>query len=153
DLNIVLPEPLVPRHLRFTVRERLDNKGGVLLPLDERGVRDLAPVLRRDQVESIAVGFIHGYVNPVHERRAAEILADLLPHVPASLASDVSPEMREFERFSTTVANAYVQPLMARYLHRLEQDLRGIGVLAPLFMMLSGGGLTTIDTACRLPIR
>jgi N-methylhydantoinase A len=153
DLGIVLPEPLVPRHLRFTVAERLDNQGRMLLPLDECGVRDLAPVLRREQVESIAVGFIHGFVNPAHERRTAEILADLLPDLPVSLASDISPEMREFERFSTTVANAYVQPLMARYLRRLEQDLRSIGVTAPLFMMLSGGGLTTIDTACRFPIR
>jgi N-methylhydantoinase A len=153
DLNIVLPEPLVPRHLRFTVRERLDNEGRVLVPLDERSVRDLAPVLRREQVESVAVGFIHGFVNPAHERRAAAIIAELLPDVPVSLASEVSPEMREWERFSTTAANAYVQPLMASYLRRLEGDLRGIGVTAPLFMMLSGGGLTTIDTACRFPIR
>jgi N-methylhydantoinase A len=153
DLNIVLPEPLVPRHLRFAVRERLDNEGRVLLPLDERGVRDLVPLLRREKVESIAVGFIHGFVNPAHERRVADILAELLPDVPVSLASEISPEMREWERFSTTVANAYVQPLMARYLRRLEQDLRGIGLAAPLFMMLSGGGLTTIDTACRFPIR
>jgi N-methylhydantoinase A len=153
DLNIVLPEPLVPRHLRFTVRERLDNEGRVLLPLDERGMRDLVPMLRRERVESVAVGYIHGFVNPAHERRTAGILAELLPDVPVSLASDVSPEMREWERFSTTVANAYVQPLMARYLRCLERDLRGIGVAAPLFMMLSGGGLTTIDTACRFPIR
>jgi N-methylhydantoinase A len=153
DLNIVLPEPLVPRHLRFTVRERLDSEGCVLLPLDERGVRDLVPVLRRERVESVAVGYIHGFVNPAHERRTADILAELLPDLPVSLASDVSPEMREWERFSTTVANAYVQPLMASYLRCLERDLRGIGVAAPLFMMLSGGGLTTIDTACRFPIR
>jgi N-methylhydantoinase A len=153
DLNIVLPEPLVPRRLRFAVRERLDNEGGVLLPLDERGVRDLVPRLRSEQVESVAIGFIHGFVNPAHEQQAAGILAELLPDVPVSLASDVSPEMREWERFSTTVANAYVQPLMARYLRRLERDLRAVGVAAPLFMMLSGGGLTTIDTACRLPIR
>lgn len=153
DLNIVLPEPLVPRHLRFTVRERLDNEGRVLLPLDERGVRDLAPVLQREQVESVAVGFLHGFVNPAHERWVAGILAELLPDVPVSLASEVSPEMREWERFSTTAANAYVQPLMARYLRRLEHDLRDIGLSAPIFMMLSGGGLTTIETACRFPIR
>ncbi len=153
DLNIVLPEPLVPRHLRFTVRERVDNEGHVLLPLDEREVRGLAPLLRREQVESVAVGFIHGFVNPAHERRVAGILAELLADIPVSLASEVSPEMREWERFSTTVANAYVQPLMARYLQRLEHDLRGIGVAAPVFMMLSGGGVTTIETACRFPIR
>jgi N-methylhydantoinase A len=153
DLNIVLPEPLIPRRLRFTVRERLDNEGRVLLPLDERSVRDLAPVLQREQVESVAVGFLHGFVNPAHEQRVAEILAELLPDVPVSLASDVSPEMREWERFSTTAANAYVQPLMARYLQRLERDLRDAGLAAPIFMMLSGGSLTTIDTACRFPIR
>jgi N-methylhydantoinase A len=153
DLNIELPEPLVPRHLRFTVRERLDNDGRVLLPLDERGVRDLAPVLRREQVESVAVGFLHGFVNPVHERHTAAILADLLPEVPVSLASDISPEMREWERFSTTVANAFVQPLMANYLRRLAGDLNEVGITAPVFLMLSGGGLTTIDTACRFPIR
>jgi N-methylhydantoinase A len=104
-------------------------------------------------VESIAVGFLHSFVNPAHERRARAILAEDLPGVPVSLSSDVSPEMREWERFSTTVANAYVQPMMARYLRRLEAELHGIGMTAPLFLMMSGGGLTTIETACRFPIR
>ena len=153
DLNIVLPEPLVPRHLRLTVPERLDRQGRVLLPLDEAAVRALVPELEREAVESIAVGFLHGFVNPAHERRTAEILGEALPGVPISLASEVSPEMREWERFSTTAANAYVQPLMARYLRRLERDLREIGLAAPIFMMLSGGNLTTIETACRFPIR
>jgi N-methylhydantoinase A len=153
DLNIVLPEPLVPRHLRLAVPERLDNEGQVLLPLDEAAVRALAPVLRAEGVRSIAVGFMHGFVNPAHERRTREILAEALPEVPVSLSSEVSPEMREWERFSTTVANAYVQPLMASYLGRLETALRGMGMAAPVFLMLSGGGLTTIETACRFPIR
>ncbi len=153
DLNIVLPEPLVPRHLRLTVPERLDNEGKILLPLDEAAVRALVPVLQREAVESVAVGFLHGFVNPTHERRVRDILAEMMPEMPVSLASDVSPEMREWERFSTTAANAYVQPLMASYLRRLEADLRGIGMTAPIFMMLSGGGLTTIETACRFPIR
>ena len=153
DLNIVLPEPLVPRYLRLPVPERLDNEGRVLKPLDEAAVRALVPVLRREAVESIAVGFLHAFVNPEHERRAARILAEALPDVPVSISSDVSPEMREWERFSTTAANAYVQPLMARYLRRLEADLRAEGLAAPVFLMLSGGGLTTIDTACRFPIR
>ncbi len=153
DLNIVLPEPLVPRYLRLPVPERLDNEGNVLLPLDVAAVRALTPVLMREGVESIAVGFLHAFVNPVHERRVRDILAEELPDIPVSLSSDVSPEMREWERFSTTVANAYVQPLMARYLRRLAEELRAIGSAAPLFMMLSGGGLTTIDTACRFPIR
>ncbi len=153
DLNIVLPQPLVPRHLRLPVAERLDNTGAVLRPLDEAAVRALVPALRRARVESAAVGFLHAFVNPAHERRARDILHEELPDIPVSLSSDVSPEMREWERFSTTVANAYVQPLMARYLRRLEDGLRGLGATAPVFLMLSGGGLTTIETACRFPIR
>ncbi len=153
DLNIVLPEPLVPRYLRLTVPERLDNTGKILRPLDEEAVRALVPVLRREGVESIAVGLLHAFVNPVHERRIQAILRDALPDIPVSLSSEVSPEMREWERFSTTVANAYVQPMMARYLRRLEADLHAAGAAAPLFLMMSGGGLTTIETACRFPIR
>jgi N-methylhydantoinase A len=153
DLNIVLPEPLVPRYLRLTVPERLDNTGKILRPLDEAAVRALIPVLQQENVESIAIGLLHAFVDPVHERRIQAILRDALPDMPISLSSDVSPEMREWERFSTTVANAYVQPMMARYLRRLEADLRAEGAAAPLFLMMSGGGLTTIGTACRFPIR
>ena len=120
DLNIMLPQPLVPRHLRLPVAERLDNEGQVLVPLDEAAVRALVPKLRAEGVESIAIGFLHAFVNPTHERRARDILPEALPDVPVSLSSEVSPEMREWERFSTTVANAYVQPLMARYLRLLE---------------------------------
>jgi len=153
DLNIVLPEPLVPRYLRLTVPERLDNEGNVLLPLDEDAVRALVPPLRDEGVESVAIGLLHAFVNPAHERRVRDILAGALPDVPVSLSSDVSPEMREWERFSTTAANAYVQPLMARYLRRLETELRALGLAAPIYLMLSGGGLTTVETACRFPIR
>jgi N-methylhydantoinase A len=153
DLNIVLPEPLVPRHLRLGVPERLDRAGRTLLPLDEGAVRALAPYLENHAVESIAIGFLHGFVDPAHERRTAEILGEELPGIPISLASEVSPEMREWERFSTTAANAYIQPLMAGYLRQLERNLCEIGLAAPIFMMLSGGNLTTIETACRFPIR
>ncbi len=153
DLNIVLPEPLVPRHLRLPVPERLDNEGNVLLPLDVGAVRALVPALRREGVESIAVGLLHAFVNPAHERRVRDVLAEELPDIPVSLSSEVSPEMREWERFSTTVANAYVQPAMARYLRGLADGLRAIGISGPLFLMLSGGGLTTVETACRFPIR
>jgi N-methylhydantoinase A len=153
DLNIVLPEPLVPRYLRLPVPERLDNTGKILRPLDEAAVHALIPVLRQENVESIAIGLLHAFVNPVHERRIQAILHDALPDLPVSLSSEVSPEMREWERFSTTVANAYVQPMMARYLRRLEADLHAAGAKAPLFLMMSGGGLTTIETACRFPIR
>ncbi|WP_428483630.1 hydantoinase/oxoprolinase family protein [Rhodopila sp.] len=153
DLNITLPEPLVPRHLRLPVPERLDNTGQVLLKLDEAAVRALIPVLRDERVESIAIGLLHAFVNPIHEQTIQAILRQELPDVPVSLSSEVSPEMREWERFSTTVANAYVQPMMARYLRRLEADLHAAGAAAPLFLMMSGGGLTTIETACRFPIR
>ncbi len=153
DLNLVLPEPLVPRYLRLTVPERIDHTGTVLVPLDEEAVHALIPLLAREQVESVAVGFLHAFVNPVHEARVAAILAAARPDLFVSLSSQVSPEMREWERFSTTAANAYVQPLMARYLGRLEAGLRDLGLAAPIFLMLSGGGLTTVETARRFPIR
>ncbi len=153
DLNITLPDPLVPRHLRLPVPERLDNEGKVLKPLEEAAVRALVPVLKAEKVASVAVGFLHAFVNPVHERRTREILAEALPDLPITLSSEVSPEMREWERFSTAAANAYVQPLMASYLRRLEAALAEMGMKCPVFLMLSGGGLTTIDTACRFPIR
>ncbi len=153
DLNIVLPEPLVPRVLRLPVPERLDRDGRVLRPLDVVALRAHLPLLRREAVQSVAIGFLHAFTNPAHEQQAREIVQEALPEVAISLSSEVSPEMREWERFSTTVANAYVQPLMARYLRRLERALREMGLAAPVFLMLSGGGLTGIDTACRFPIR
>jgi N-methylhydantoinase A len=153
DLNIDLPRPLVPRRWRLAVRERLDNKGTVLRPLDEEAVRAQVAFMRAEGIESLAIGFLHAFVNPAHERRAAEIVAEMWPELPVSLSSEVSPEMREWERFSTTAANAYVQPLMARYLRKLEAGLRETGLTCPLFLMLSGGGLTTLEIAARFPIR
>ena len=153
DLNIDLPQPLVRRRWRVTVPERLDNTGKVLVPLDEAALRQQVEFLKGEGIESLAIGFLHAFVNPVHERRAAEIVREMWPGMSVSLSSEVSPEMREWERFSTTAANAYVQPLMASYLGRLEVGLRAAGVACPLFLMLSGGGLTTIETAARFPIR
>jgi N-methylhydantoinase A len=153
DVNIDLPPPLVPRRLRFPVRERVDASGRVLVPLDEQGVRDLADRLKALGVESLAIGFLHSFTNPAHERRARDILASRLPGVAITLSCDVSPEMREYERFSTACANAYVQPLMSRYLGNLERLLQERGFRCPLFLMLSGGGLATIDTAVRFPVR
>ncbi|MFC3002025.1 hydantoinase/oxoprolinase family protein [Falsiroseomonas tokyonensis] len=153
DLNIDLPQPLIPRRWRLTVPERLDNEGHVLLPLDEAALRAQVAVMRAEGIESLAIGFLHAFVNPAHEKRAAAIVHDMWPDLPISLSSEVSPEMREWERFSTTAANAYVQPLMASYLRRLEKGLAAGGFTCPLFMMLSGGGLTTLDTAARFPIR
>jgi N-methylhydantoinase A/oxoprolinase/acetone carboxylase beta subunit len=153
DIFIEKPDPLVPRTLRYTVPERMDARGGVRLALDEAAVERLAGTLRADKVESVAIGFLHSYANPAHERRAAEILARLLPKMRISLSCDVCPELREYERFSTTCANAYVQPLMARYLEQLRQRLATDGFGCPLLLMTSGGGLTTLETAIRFPIR
>jgi N-methylhydantoinase A len=153
DVNIDLPLPLVPRRLRLPITERTDAAGRVLVPLDEASVERAVEELRRQQAEAVAIGFLHSFTNPAHERRVGEILADRLPGIPVTLSHEVSPEMREYERFSTACANAYVQPLMGRYLEHLRRDLAAAGLRCPLFLMLSGGGLTTIETAVRFPVR
>ena len=153
DINMEKPTPLVPRRRRFVVAERLSAAGEVILPLDEAAVESLAAQLETNRVESIAIGFLHSYVNPVHEQRAHEILSAALPNVTFTLSSEVAPEMREYERFSTACANAYVQPIMTRYLRRLEAELKGQGFGCPLFVMLSGGGVADIETGIRFPIR
>ncbi len=153
DVNIDLPPPLVPRRLRRVVPERVDARGRVVRPLDEGAVEMLAERLAADGVESVAIGFLHSYVNPVHEERTRELLAKRLRGVTMTLSSEVSPEMREYERLSTACANAYVQPMMGRYLVNLESLLQDTGFNCPLFLMTSGGGLTTVETAIRFPVR
>jgi N-methylhydantoinase A len=153
DVMIDRPRPLVPRYLRLPVRERLDRDGRVLIPLDESAVEAALPVLDEQGVESVAIGYLHAFVNPAHEQRTAEILQAARPDLSITLASEVCPEIREFERLSTACANAYVRPLMARYLERLEGELRGLGFRCPFLLMTSGGGLTTMETAARFPIR
>jgi N-methylhydantoinase A len=153
DVNIDLPPPLVPRRLRCVVPERIDARGRVVTPLDEAAVTALAARLAADGVESLAIGFLHSYVNPRHEERVREILLQHLTGVTMTLSSEVSPEMREYERLSTACANAYVQPMMGRYLVNLEALLHDAGFVCPLFLMTSGGGLTTVETAIRFPVR
>jgi N-methylhydantoinase A len=153
DVFMDKPPPLVPRTRRLPVRERIAADGTVLVPLDEAGLRAIAQTLRAAEVEAIAIGFLHGYAHPRHERRAREILAPLLPEATICLASEVCPEIREYERFSTACANAYVQPLMAGYLARLRARLDAIGLAAPMYLMMSGGGVTTLEQAMRFPIR
>ena len=153
DISIEKPVSLVPRHLRLTVPERCDAQGGVRIPLDEQAVAALIPALKEAGVGAVAVSFMHAYANGDHERRVREILLAAMPDMSVSLSSEVCPEIREYERTSTTVANAYVQPLMGRYLRRLEAMLREGGYQGPVYLMTSGGGLTTIDVAARLPIR
>jgi N-methylhydantoinase A len=153
DVNIDLPPPLVPRRLRWVVPERTDARGRVIVPLDEAAVAALGPRLDAEGIESIAVGFLHSYVNPAHELRTRELLLEHLRGVTMTLSCEVSPEMREYERLSTACANAYVQPMIGRYLVNLETLLHEQGFVCPLFLMTSGGGLTTVETAIRFPVR
>ncbi len=153
DTQLVKPAPLVPRRFRFPVRERLDARGNVLVPLDAPQVRAIAARLREQRIEAVAIGFLHSYVDDRHEQAAARILREELEGVSITLSAEVSPEFREYERFSTACANAYIQPLMARYLGRFEAMRRERGVRCPMLLVLSGGGLTTVDTARRFPVR
>ncbi|MBW3097169.1 hydantoinase/oxoprolinase family protein [Pseudohoeflea coraliihabitans] len=153
DLTIELPRPLIPRRLRFTVPERMNADGTVFRPLDEAELERVGEALAEAGAEAVAIGFLHSYRNGVHERRAREVLSYSLPEVSFSISSEVAPEMREYDRFSTAAANAYVQPLMARYLDRLQARLNALEFTCPLLLMLSGGGLTTIDVAKRFPVR
>ena len=153
DVNIDRPQPLVPRRWRLTVPERMNAVGDVLTPLDPAAVEALLPRLVDEEIESVAVGFLHGYANPTHERLVRDVLATAMPDLSITLASDVCPEIREFERFSTACANAYVKPLMSRYLADLRDRLNAFGVGCPFLMMTSGGGLCSVETARRFPIR
>jgi N-methylhydantoinase A len=153
DVNIDLPPPLVPRRLRLPIRERIDAQGRVLTPLDEQSVARAIDTLETQHIEAVAVGFLHSFTNPQHERCVGELLAKRLPGVAVTLSSEVSPEMREYERFSTACANAYLQPLMGRYLGRLESELARAGMHCPMLLMTSGGGITATETAARFPVR
>ena len=153
DINIELPAPLVPRSQRLVVSERIGADGRILKPLNEDEVRALIPHLLEKEIQSVAVGFLHSYRNNAHEQRVREIICAEAPELDVTLSSEVSPEMREFERISTACANAYVQPLMSRHLGSLASQLRTQGLDCPLFLMLSGGGITTLETAIRFPVR
>ena len=153
DLSLQLPEPLVERRLRLEVGERLKASGEVLRPLDEDSLRAACRELVDAGVEAVAICFLHSYANSAHERRAAEVVGELLPDVALSVSHEVAPELREYERTSTTVANAYVRPLACRYLTNLEEGLRQRGVGVPLHIMLSTGGICSAATAADFPIR
>lgn len=153
DLNLRLPDPLLPRNRRLVVTERMGAQGRVLIPLDRAEVEALADEMAVAEYESVAVGLIHAYANDAHERLIAEVLAERLPGVMVSLSSRVSPQMREYERFNTTIANAYIQPLMASYLGRLRGRLAAAGAECPVFLMHSGGGIIDIETAAEFPVR
>lgn len=153
DLNLELPKPLVPRHLRFDVPERMAADGSVLQPLDEDFVRQLVTELRDKGVKAIAISYLNSYRNPAHERRTGEIVAEVAPQIRVSLSSEVVAEIREFQRTSTTLANVYVQERVSDYLAQLEARLKAIGFSGSFFVMLSSGGIATRDTASRFPVR
>ena len=153
DLFITRAEPLVPRALRFEVPERIAADGTVLLTLDENTVRALVPKLQAAQIESLAIGFLQAYANPTHEERAEAILREALPNLSITRAADVCAEVREYDRFSTACANAYIRPLMAQYLVGLERTLAQADFRCPLLIMSSGGGMMTPEVAQRYPVR
>lgn len=153
DLDIVLPPPLIERCDRYTLRERIDAHGQVLIPLDGVEVAALARRLAAAGYESVAVGFLHSYIDGSHERAVRNALLAAAPGMTVSISSEVSPQMREFERFNTVCANAYVKPAIKSYLGNLVSSLRRIGVACPVFVMHSGGGIMSVDTASEFPVR
>lgn len=153
DLDLELPKPLVPRHLRFDVPERTLADGARLIELDEEYLARLAAELAEAGVEAAAVCFLHSFTNPESERRARAVLERAAPGLRVSLSSETAPEIGEFERASTTIANVYVQPLVERYLTGLRRRLEGMGFEGRLFLMLSSGGAATLDTCLKFPIR
>ena len=153
DLNLERPEPLVPRYLRREISQRMTSEGEILLDLNPEEVRQIARYLREEGAISVAVCLLHSYMNPDHENRIHDLLREEFPDLHISLSSRVNPEIREYERTSTTVANAYVQPLVKKYLRQVEGQLKDRGFRGNLYIMLSSGGITTVNTAEEFPIR
>ncbi|MFT5220791.1 MAG: N-methylhydantoinase A [Planctomycetota bacterium] len=153
DLNLTLPEPLLPRQQRYTVAERVDATGAVLIPLDRAEVEALVEEIKAGDYESVAVGLMHSYLNNAHEKLIRDVLAEKLPKVLVSISCEVSPQMREYERFNTVVANAYIKPMMKSYLDRLEGRMQSEGVNCLIFLMHSGGGIISLESAAEFPVR
>ena len=153
DLGIDLPPPLVPRELRREAVERMDAAGAVVTPLDLDGARRVVADLAEHGVTAIAVCFLHSYANPQHEQAVGDLIRGEFPHIAVSLSCEVQPEIREYERASTTAANAYVQPVTRDYLGRLTRGLADEGFGGRFHVMLSSGGLTDADLASRMPIK
>jgi len=153
DLNLTLPAPLLTRDHRYVVNERMDANGKILIPLQKAEIDALAERLAQFGYDSIAVGLLHSYANDSHEKMIGRALADRLPDVMISLSSEVSPQMREYERFNTTIANAYIKPLMKSYLSRLKGRLAKEGAYCSVFLMHSGGGIISLEDAAEFPVR
>ena len=153
DLFIDPPEPLVPRRMRFEVGERVQHDGTVLIALEDHEAMRAIGEAVGSGARAIAVTLLHAHINPLHEQRMAALLGDLAPDVAVSCSSEVAPEIREYERTSTTVANAYVMPLMGNYLAELEKEICAVGIPGRFFVMLSSGGIASAETARRFPVR
>ena len=153
DLNLCLPEPLLPRQMRYTVPGRIDANGNELLPLLRQDVEKVVKKIKVAGYESIAIGLIHSYANDIHEKIVRDVVSELIPDVMISISSEVSPQMREYERFNTVVANAYIKPLMKSYLDRLKGKLKEVGADCNIFLMHSGGGIISIESAANFPVR
>jgi N-methylhydantoinase A len=153
DLNLTLPQPLLPRNRRYTLRERVGANGATLIPLLREDVVRLAGEIAEAGYESVAVGLIHSYLDPAHERLVRDVLLERIPGLAVSISSEVSPQMREYERFNTVVANAYVKPMMKRYLASLAAKLADEGADCPIFLMHSGGGIMSLEGAAEFPVR
>ncbi len=153
DLNLTLPEPLLARQMRYTVSERMDAKGNILIPLDRAEVVTVVEQIKAAGYTSVAVGLLHSYLNDSHEKLVRDVLHKLMPDAMVSISSEVSPQMREYERFNTVVANAYIKPLMKSYLGRLKGRLKDEGADCPIFLMHSGGGIISLESAADFPVR
>ena len=153
DLNLTLPVPMVPRQDRLTLNERMDHAGHVLQPLDPVETDAMVATILAGDYDAVAIGLMHSYANNAHEMQMADALRAAAPDLSISVSSVISPQMRELPRFNTVIANAYVQPQVARYLGRLIDRLLGVGVTGPVFMMHSGGGLISVETAVDQPVR
>lgn len=153
DLSGRLPEPIIPRRMRYEIDERLWHDGQIFTPLDELQVRQLAEEIKRQGVNSVAVCLIHSYSNPIHEQQVHGILADAMPDLHISLSSEVLPEIKEYERTVATAVNAYVAPVIAQHIPEIQQGLDGREMDATLRLMMSEGSVTSAETAARFPIR
>ena len=153
DLNLTLPDPLLPRQMRYTVPGRIDASGNELKPLTRADILPIIDEIAAAGYQSVAIGLIHSYLNDTHEKLVRDVLAESIPDIMISLSSEVSPQMREYERFNTVVANAYIKPLMKSYLGRLEGRLQDEGINCNVFLMHSGGGIISIESAANFPVR
>ena len=139
--------------MRYTVPGRIDANGNELLPLDRKEIEKVVRKVAIAEYESVAIGLIHSYANNSHEKLVQEVVNDLMPKAMVSLSSEVSPQMREYERFNTVVANAYIKPLMKSYLDRLKGKMKEAGADCNIFLMHSGGGIISIESAANFPVR